>query len=183
MNNLAQHSRSGSAGFKVDISRGERIGRVSSEWFSRPDDERYLSLCDLHRTVSARTERARVRTVETAEIRVEATRDNAERLSLIVPGGRDPLAPTQWSYGQLCSLVGAPASYMRQLPAPLAAINLQHGLLNHSAEMVKTLEMDDGRVELRAVTGPEYGRIWGRNKTSAKSYAKGERSRNLRGVP
>jgi hypothetical protein len=31
-------------GYKVDISRGERIGRVSSEWFSCPDDERYLSL-------------------------------------------------------------------------------------------------------------------------------------------
>jgi hypothetical protein len=27
-------------GYKVDISRGQRIGRVSSEWFSRPDDER-----------------------------------------------------------------------------------------------------------------------------------------------
>ena len=35
----------GSAGFKVDVTRGERVGRVSSEWFSRPDDERYLSLC------------------------------------------------------------------------------------------------------------------------------------------
>jgi hypothetical protein len=31
-------------GYKVDVSRGQRIGRVSSEWFSRPDDERYLSL-------------------------------------------------------------------------------------------------------------------------------------------
>ncbi|MDT7953310.1 MAG: DUF932 domain-containing protein, partial [Acetobacteraceae bacterium] len=27
-------------GYKVDVTRGERIGRVSSEWFSRPDDER-----------------------------------------------------------------------------------------------------------------------------------------------
>ncbi len=36
------------SGFKVDISRGQRIGRVSSEWFSRPDDERYLSLSALH---------------------------------------------------------------------------------------------------------------------------------------
>ncbi len=159
--------RPASSGFKVDISRGERIGRVSSEWFSRPDDERYLSLSDLHRAVSARTEQARVRTVETAEIRVEATRDNTERLSLIVPGGREALAPTHWSYGQLCSLVGAPASYMRQLPAPLAAINLQHGLLNRNAEMVKTLEMDDGRLELRAVTGPEYGRIWDKDLIAA----------------
>ncbi|QTG17009.1 DUF932 domain-containing protein (plasmid) [Agrobacterium tumefaciens] len=167
MNTMISNSRQTSSGFKVDISRGERIGRVSSEWFSRPDDERYLSLSDLHRAVSARTEHARVRTVETAEIRVEATRDNAERLSLIVPGGREPLVPTHWSYGQLCSLVGAPASYMRQLPAPLAAINLQHGLLNHNAELVKTLEMDDGRVELRAVTGPEYGRIWDRDLIAA----------------
>lgn len=156
-----------SSGFKVDISRGERIGRVSSEGFSRPDDERYLSLSDLHSAVSARTERARVRTVETPEIRVEATRDNAERLSLIVPGERDLLAPTHWSYGQLCSLVGAPATYMRQLPAPLAAINLQHGLFNHNAEMVKTLETDDGRLELRAVTGPEYGRIWDKDLIAA----------------
>ncbi len=167
ISNPFQTQRSGTAGFKVDISRGERIGRVSSEWFSRPDDERYMSLTDLHRAVSDRTENARVRTVETADIRVEATRDNAERLSLIVPGGREALAPTHWSYGQLCSLVGAPASYMRQLPAPLAAINLQHGLLSHNAEMVKTLEMDDGRLELRAVTGPEYGRIWDKDLIAA----------------
>ena len=37
-------------GYKVDVSRGQRIGRVSSEWFSRPDDERFLSLGDLART-------------------------------------------------------------------------------------------------------------------------------------
>jgi len=156
-----------SSGFKVDIARGERIGRVSSEWFSRPDDERYNSLSELYRAVGERTERARVRTVESADIRVEATRDNAERLLLVLPGSRLPLAPTHWSYGQLCSLVGAPASYMRQLPAPLAAINLQHGLLNHRAEMIKTLEMEDGRVELRAVTGPEYGRIWDKDLVAA----------------
>ena len=146
--------------YKVDISRGERIGRVSSEWFSRPDDERYLSLGALHAAVRARAERATARTVETKALRVEASRDDAERLALIVPGQDTPVAPTHWSYGQLCSLVGAPASYMRQLPAPLAGINLQHGLLSHRAELVKTLEADDGRIELRAVTGPDYGRIW-----------------------
>jgi len=147
-------------GYNVDISRGERIGRVSSEWFSRPDDERYLSLTDLHAAVRGRAERATARTVETKALRVEASRDDAERLALILPGRAEPVAPTHWSYGQLCSLVGAPASYMRQLPAPLAGINLQHGLLSHRAELVKTLEADDGRVELRAVTGPDYGRIW-----------------------
>lgn len=148
------------AGYKVDISRGERIGRVSSEWFSRPDDERYLSLTALYNAVRARADRATARTVETREIRVEARRDDPERLSLIVPGRRQPIAPTHWSFGQLCSLVGAPAGYLRQLPAPLAGINMQHGLHAHRAELIKTLEADDGRVELRAVTGPDYGRIW-----------------------
>jgi hypothetical protein len=36
------------SGFRVDISRGQRIGRVSSEWFSRPNDQRYLSLTELY---------------------------------------------------------------------------------------------------------------------------------------
>jgi len=147
-------------GYKVDISRGERIGRVSSEWFSRPDDERYLSLGALHAAVHARAERATSRTVETRHLRVEADREGAARLALIMPGRDEPVAPTHWSFGQLCGLVGAPAGYLRDLPAPLAGINLQHGLLAHRAELIKTLETHDGRVELRAVTGPDYGRIW-----------------------
>jgi hypothetical protein len=149
-----------SPGFKVNVSRGERIGRVSSEWFSRPDDERYLSLSELYAAVRSRAERATARTVETRSIRVEASRDNAERLTLIVPDRDTPVAPTHWGFGQLCGLVGAPSTYLRDLPAPLAAINLQHGLLSHRAELVKTLVVEDGRVELRAVTGPDYGRIW-----------------------
>jgi hypothetical protein len=98
--------------------------------------------------------------VESRAIRVEATRENSERLALIVPGRDEPVAPTHWSFGQLCTLVGAPTSYLRQLPAALSAINLQHGLLSHRGELVKTLEANNGRVELRAVTGPDYGRIW-----------------------
>jgi hypothetical protein len=157
---LTQNEQPVSGGFRVDVSRGERVGRVSSEWFSRPDDERYLSLTDLYDAVRRRAERAQTRTVESRAVKVEASRDSAERLALIVPGRDEPVAPTHWSFGQLCTLVGAPSSYMRQLPAPLAGINLQHGLLSHRAELVKTLEADDGRVELRAVTGPDYGRIW-----------------------
>ena len=66
-------------GWKVDVSRGERNGRVSSEWFNRPDDERYLSLDDLWANVKGRSERSRSRVVQTADIRVEAARDNPDR--------------------------------------------------------------------------------------------------------
>src|SRR6056297_3725915 len=41
-------------GYKVDVSRGTNVDRVSSEWFSRPDDERYLSLDDLFASVKGR---------------------------------------------------------------------------------------------------------------------------------
>jgi len=152
--------RDATGGYKVDVSRGERVGRVSSEWFSRPADERYLSLSELARSVRNRANRSRTRVVESALIHVEANRGDPERLALILPGTDTPIAPTHWSFGQLSSLVGAPAAYLRQLPAPLAAINLQYGLTSNRAEQIKTLETDDGRTELRAVTGPDYGRIY-----------------------
>ncbi|KAB1089226.1 DUF932 domain-containing protein [Neorhizobium galegae] len=152
--------RDTTGGYKVDVCRGERIGRVSSEWFSRPADERYLSLSELSRSVRDRADRSRTRVVESALIHVEANRNDAERLALILPGTDAAIAPTHWSFGQLAGLVGAPAAYLRQLPAALAAINLQYGLTSNRAEQIKTLETDDGRMELRAVTGPDYGRIF-----------------------
>jgi hypothetical protein len=157
--NVFDAGRGEHGGYKVDVSRGERVGRVSSEWFSRPADERYLSLSELHAAVRGRAERSRTRTAESAAIRVEANHD-AERLALILPGEEAPLVPTHWSFGQLTTMVGAPSTYLRQLPAPLAAINLQYGLTSHRAELIKTLEVEDRRVELRAVTGPDYGRIY-----------------------
>jgi hypothetical protein len=146
-------------GYKVDTRRGERVGRVSSEWFSRPDDERYLSLSDLAGMVRARSERSKSRVVESALIHVEVARADADRLSLFLPDAEAPVVPTHWSFGQLAGLVGAPAAYLRQLPAALAGLNLQYGLSSHRAEQVKTFETEGGRTELRAVTGPDYGRI------------------------
>lgn len=146
--------------FAVNPFKGARNGRVSAEWFSRPDDQRFLNLDDLYTATRQRRDTAHVRTVKSDAVRVVAERDDPESLTLIFPGREDPVAPTHWSFGQLCGLVGAPSGYLRQLPAPLAAINLQHGLLNHRAELIKTLETDTGGIELRAVTGPDYGRIW-----------------------
>jgi hypothetical protein len=169
-----------SGGYKVDASRGDRVSRVSSEWFSRPADERYLSLSDLFASVRGRAERSRTRTVESAAIRVEATRDNTDRLALILPGSETPVAPTHWSFGQLAALVGAPAAYLRQLPAPLTGINLQYGLTAHRAEQVKTLEADDGRLALRAVTGPDYGRIYDHELVGAVQRIAGDGTSDTR---
>ena len=168
------NGRPESGGYKVDVSRGGHDGCVSSEWFSRPDDEKFLSLSDLYASVKGRAERSRTRTVESAAIRVEAHRDDPEKLALVLPDAEAPVAPTHWSFGQLASLVSAPAAYLRQLPAPLAGINLQYGLTNHRAEQVKTLETEDGRTELRAVTGPDYGRIYDHELVAAVQRIAGD---------
>jgi hypothetical protein len=102
--------------WSIDVNRGQRSTRVSSEWFSRPDDEKFLSLRDLYGSVRARADCATTRIVESRNIRVEARSDNPERLMLIAPGDERGIAPTNWSFGQLASLVGAPASYLRNLP-------------------------------------------------------------------
>lgn len=167
MNMVTPMARAADAPYRVDISRGSNVGRVSSEWFSRPDDERFLSLSDLYDKVRVRAETATTRVVESRAVRVEARSDQPERLQLIVPEREGPVAPTNWSFGQLCSLVGAPAAYLRNLPAALAGINMQHGLLSHRGEQIKLLETEDGRTELRAVTGPDYGRIWDHELVSA----------------
>ena len=65
---------------------------------------------------------ARICVVESRALRVEARTEDSERLHLIVPGNSTPVVPTNWAFGQQCSLVGAPASYLRTLPAALAGI-------------------------------------------------------------
>jgi hypothetical protein len=50
-----------------------------------------------------------------------------------------PLCPTDLSFEQLASLVGALATYLRQLAPPPAGINLEYGMTSHRTELVKTL--------------------------------------------
>ena len=67
-----------SGGFKVDITRGGHNGAVSSQWFSRPDDQRFLNLDDLYAATRKRADGAHVRTVRTNEVAVQAVSSDAE---------------------------------------------------------------------------------------------------------
>ena len=156
---LAKARREMAGGYRVDPGRGACVGRVASEWFSRPDDERFLSLSALEAKVRTRSEVSRTRTIRPSAIRVEAAHGDAERLVLHFDDDA-AVAPTHRSFVHLAGLVGAPAAYLRRLPAPLAAVNLQHGLDAHAGAEIKTLESDGERAEIRAATGPDYGRIF-----------------------
>jgi hypothetical protein len=101
------------------------ITTASNQWASRPDDQRYLSLDDLAAAVSARRDLSRASNVRLDSLTVDNDQDGQ---ILLTPPDGQPIPFTNWSFGQLASLVGAPAAYLRKLPAPLARVNLQYGL-------------------------------------------------------
>lgn len=133
--------------------------RVSSQWYHRPDDQRFISLHTMHEACLASAKQADTNIVNAKDIRIQAYQKDADTLLLELPG-KAPGSLSHWAFGQVCGLLKAPASYLRKLPAPLAAINLQYGLTNHREEMVKTYSTINGHNYLRAITGPDYGRIY-----------------------
>jgi hypothetical protein len=143
--------------------------QASRQWASRPADERFLSLTELNQKAIASREASTQRTISTRQIEVQP--HAADPIKGITIAGEDGLAdPTHWSFGQLAQLSGAPASYLRKLPAPIVADCMNYGLrFNRDAEDVKLLRTSTGDVtnELRAATGPNYGRVWNSDITSA----------------
>lgn len=141
--------------YKTDVFRGEFDSSVSQQWWSRPDDQKFLSLDDLHDSVMKRSSATSTQAIDVTKMRVVLDKDDPDRISLDI---NDTLVdPTHWSFGQLSGLAGAPASYMRKLPGKLAAINLQYGLSNFREEAVKMYHNND---TLLAATGVNYGRVF-----------------------
>lgn len=148
--------------FKVaNIGGGQSRNDLSRQWIARPADQRFTSLNDLrahvlHRADTSREDRIDARRVEL--IAPEATdAASLQQLSVGFPDNRER-ALTHWSFGQLATLAGAPAGYLRTLPSQLVADNLIYGL-RHVRE-VDQVKAYSSAFELMAVTGPEYGRIF-----------------------
>jgi hypothetical protein len=151
--------------FKVGATeKGSMDGRVSSEWFSRPDDQRFTSLNDLHAYTAKLASKAKTDLINVTNVKVLADRANPNDLRLLATceTRNNPVEArmNHWSFGQACSLIGAPASYLRKLPAALAGINMQYGINQYRGEMVKLYTAENGENEIRAFTSPDYGRIF-----------------------
>lgn len=146
---------------KVDTMRGKNVSSLSAQWANRPDDQRFLSLSDLRNHVSTRADRSAATVADTRQIRVVTDKNRLSHLALEHDGIE--IAPTHWSFGQLCSTVKAPPGYLRSLPGPIAAVPLQYQLATYQNEAVKFYVETNGHAELRAVTSPSYGRILDRD--------------------
>lgn len=151
------------APYKVgNFGHGQSRHDLSTQWLSRPRDQRYLSLGDLKAAVDARRERSKERRTDTKDIEFLAPADptRLEQMHELTIGLKDgtELAPSHYTFGQLCGLAKAPAPYLRTIPSQIVADALTYSLrYNREADAVKLYSTDD---MLAAATGPDYGRIY-----------------------
>lgn len=142
--------------YTVDITKGATNGKVSSQWANRPDDEKFLTLAELRKSVAQRTSESASEVKSLANVKV----NHANGLTLELDGTTET-EMTNWSFSQLCNITKTPASYLSKLPAKLAAINLQYGLMNTDESKLAYIQ-DTGstNTKLRAMTSESYGRIY-----------------------
>ena len=140
--------------------------QASHQWMSRPNDQRFVSLTELAAHLQSVRENSKSLTISSRAIEARPVEGDHRALVVVGPNGA-PVAPTHWSFGQLAQRAGAPAGYMRDLPAELAADCINYGLQRREIEDIGVLlrkeTSPDGSPAMAlmaALTGPNYGRIW-----------------------
>lgn len=141
--------------------------QANHQWASRPAEERFTSLLAMHAAMTERRRASRASVLPSRALSAAPTEDN-RGLQIIGPSGH-AVTPTHWSFGQVASLIGAPAGYLRELPAPVAADCVNCGLkvARDAQDVGVLLRRDEDGVVLRCATGPRYGRIWNADVLSA----------------
>lgn len=138
---------------------------VSRQYSTRPEDETFESLQAAYDASLAHYRATVEREVIPSTLRIDVV-DGDVRL---VGKGDVPAKLTHWSFGQLSGLVGAPASYLRDLPPTLVAQNLNFGLKERYGtkdapvdkdEKVNLLLHHNGNFTVRSVNSDVYSRIW-----------------------
>jgi hypothetical protein len=150
---------------KIDVSKGQCIGTVSAQWASRPDDQKFTSLSALHEQVTTWADESSAVNVLPADIEVLYDGEDHDTLRLQVAGAE--VVPTHWSFDTICRAASAPSNYMRSLPAPLAAVNLNYGLKTADPKEVSAYIRQNGTTTLRGITSTRYGRILDRDVVEA----------------
>lgn len=132
------------------------------QWSSRPDDQRFRSVREMHDACRAYAATA----VERERVALGTLRTEAVDGDVVLVGkGNVPAMLTNWAFKQLSARVGAPAGYLTELPATLAAQNLNHGLAKRvkdqgESALVNILFHRNGGILARAITSEKYSRFW-----------------------
>jgi Domain of unknown function (DUF932) len=144
--------------------------QANEQWASRPSDQRFVTLTDLNDHCINSRDNSRSAVVSSRRVEARPIEGSTRGLSVVLNDDA-PLALTHWSFGQLSSLAKAPAGYLRQLPGPMAADCLNYGLNYSRSSDIQDIGVymyrNGGPAELRAATGPAYGRVHNATITQA----------------
>lgn len=137
------------------------LDHAHKQWMKRSPDESFDSLEDLYRFTHLHKCNSAVSSTYLSNLRVETTPHG----SLLLNGNTRPAGMTNWSFGQLASHIGAPASYLRSVSPDLAKSCIQYGLdnTNKNCQTLQRTELLESGASIRSIaafTGINYGRIW-----------------------
>lgn len=137
--------------------------RASSQWATRPADERFWTLRDMRMSCEMARAGSQTRMMKLSELRAEPV-DGQIALVKDNPNGTQARGFfTHYAFGQVSRLIGAPGGYLRELPADLAAQCVNAGLVQAAARDDSPrnwLLHRNGRNTFRAVTSDKYDRVW-----------------------
>lgn len=129
-------------------------------WLQRRAEQEFVTPETMKEYLRDRSARSTSVQRKNAEIEIVAenqpqTLDDMNKLMVRVDG--QLLDFSHWSFGQLAQLAKAPSNYLRSLPGQLVRDNLHYSLaFNREVEDVKLYHNGE---HLRAITGPNYGRV------------------------
>jgi len=113
----------------VSVTRGgsgkTNLDAASRQWAMRPADERFWTVGEM--AAACQKYKAASSEMRVDLGRVQVVNDRGDML-LMGGGLSGPAAFTNYSFGQLCRVAGAPADYLRDLDGELAAKCLETGL-------------------------------------------------------
>ncbi len=140
----------------------ENLYEAHRQWAIRPADERFPNIESLLAYTETQKGISKQEIRQMNSMRLGFTTDGG----ITINGSSEPLYFSHWAFGQLCSLMEAPAKYLRTLPAHMVRDCLHYGLARNG-EHCKLLiredqkEPDDDSLRVvSAFTSESYGRIW-----------------------
>ena len=134
------------------------ITTAFKEWATRPAEERFRSLGDMQTALLERKQRsAETGLLPITEMEVLPIAEQG----LAISNKQGAALLNNYSLGQLAQGIGAPAGYLRTLPAHLAAACINEGLPRYPERERSLLvtESEQGNV-CRAITSDQYSRYW-----------------------
>lgn len=153
--------------------------RLSREWATRPSDERFVSLPALRDMQLALRNKSAVALKHLSELHFEM---NHREEQVLLCTSKSQAQPTHWAMSQLCSVIGAPAGYIRELPLDVG-VQCLNASLEATAKSLPAKDQHsvllsrgspDEPIRLRALNSDSYGRIWDHQVTTALMEAVGD---------